>query len=196
MNKSDLILSFLWLLYCLFHSLLANKRLKNFFSIHLGLTSAVYRISYNAIALSLLCVLILIHSRVNSSIVYQTNWISDTIAVILGLTGIIIMLLCIVKYFKQMSGLQPESKTDKLQTGGIHKWVRHPLYFGTILFLVAISVYWPMVKNILVFGIIILYTLAGIWLEEKKLVLQFGDAYLKYKEQVPMIIPRLKARIK
>ena len=30
------------------------------------------------------------------------------------------------------------------------------------------------------------------WLEEKKLVLTFGEAYKNYQQKVPMIIPRLQ----
>ena len=45
------------------------------------------------------------------------------------------------------------------------------------------------------FGIIflasVLYLYVGTWLEEKKLVKQFGKKYKKYQEEVPMLIPGL-----
>ena len=34
-----------------------------------------------------------------------------------------------------------------------------------------------------------LYVVIGKWLEERKLVLEFGEAYLRYQRQVPMLIP-------
>lgn len=33
------------------------------------------------------------------------------------------------------------------------------------------------------------YIIIGTFLEEDKLVLEFGDAYTKYKAEVPMLIP-------
>ena len=37
------------------------------------------------------------------------------------------------------------------------------------------------------------YVLLGTWLEERKLVLEFGDAYLHYQKEVPMLIPFAKS---
>jgi protein-S-isoprenylcysteine O-methyltransferase Ste14 len=34
------------------------------------------------------------------------------------------------------------------------------------------------------------YILIGIWLEERDLVSIFGDRYRRYREQVPMLLPR------
>jgi protein-S-isoprenylcysteine O-methyltransferase Ste14 len=34
--------------------------------------------------------------------------------------------------------------------------------------------------------------LIGTWLEEKKLVLEFGETYVKYQQEVPMIIPSVR----
>jgi protein-S-isoprenylcysteine O-methyltransferase Ste14 len=32
------------------------------------------------------------------------------------------------------------------------------------------------------------------WKEEKELIKEFGDKYIRYKKKVPMLIPRLKKR--
>ena len=40
--------------------------------------------------------------------------------------------------------------------------------------------------------IITVYTLIGIVLEEKKLVIEFGETYTTYQKQVPKLIPRLR----
>jgi protein-S-isoprenylcysteine O-methyltransferase Ste14 len=36
----------------------------------------------------------------------------------------------------------------------------------------------------------------GTILEEKKLVLEFGDTYVKYQQEVPMLIPFTKRNVK
>ena len=36
------------------------------------------------------------------------------------------------------------------------------------------------------------YILIGIWFEERDLVAQFGERYLRYRESVGMLLPRLR----
>jgi protein-S-isoprenylcysteine O-methyltransferase Ste14 len=144
------------------------------------------------VALVYLLVLLLLHVRLKSTFMFVPTTLSHTLALLLGIPGAMIMILCIAKYFKQLSGAFREKHPSQLFTGGLHQFVRHPLYFGTFLFLIGLALNWPLLKNILVIGIIILYTLVGILWEEKKLLRQFGEAYKDYQQQVPMILPRLR----
>jgi len=182
----------LWLAYCLFHSFLANTRVKTFVYRQSKLSASTYRILYNILAIGLLLGVWFIHAGVKSPRIFKTNLISGILSYLFIAVGAIIMILCIIKYFKQLSGIFKESKTGKLQTNGMHQWMRHPLYTGTFLFLLGLILFWPSYKNGLAVAIIIIYTVAGAWLEEKKLVIQFGKAYLDYQTKVPMIIPRFK----
>jgi methanethiol S-methyltransferase len=194
MNNIHLILTLNWILYCIFHSLLANTSVKNFFSrlFKLGLT--LYRFIYNIVALLWLVLLVYFHFTVDSYLLFQVNLITNVIAWVALLAGAGIMMVCIKKYFNQLSGLKDQAKTEKLQTNGLHQWVRHPLYFGTFVFLIGLLLMFPQLKNVIAVVIIISYTLAGTLLEEKKLILQFGEDYIKYQKSVPMIWPRIKLR--
>ena len=99
------------------------------------------------------------------------------------------------KYFFQLSGLRSlvrETKTNELMITGIHKYVRHPLYAGTFVFIWGLWVLLPSVALMISNFIITVYTLIGIGFEEKKLVNEFGEAYKKYMKEVPMIIPGFK----
>jgi protein-S-isoprenylcysteine O-methyltransferase Ste14 len=49
-----------------------------------------------------------------------------------------------------------------------------------------------MVSNLIIYLLMIAYVLLAIPLEESKLVELYGDAYLKYREEVPALVPRLK----
>jgi protein-S-isoprenylcysteine O-methyltransferase Ste14 len=166
------------------------------FQHYLGMGSNSYRVMYNIIAFVYLLGLLVLHLRLHSPYIYDPTALSHIIALLLVLPGAAIMILCIAKYFKQLSGAFREKNQSHLYTGGLHQFVRHPLYFGTFLFLIGLALYWPLFKNILVVAIIILYTLVGIIFEEKKLLRQFGEAYKNYQQQVPMIIPRLRIRNK
>ncbi len=43
--------------------------------------------------------------------------------------------------------------------------------------------------DIIVNIVLTIYVIMGTIIEEKKLVLEFGDAYVKYQQEVPMLIP-------
>ena len=102
------------------------------------------------------------------------------------------MAICIAKYFKGLSGLftEPEKKKGgELIISGIHQWMRHPLYFGTFLFIWGGWIAYPLLSLLISNLIITIYTLIGIGLEENKLIAEYGEQYKSYQQNVPMIIP-------
>ena len=52
------------------------------------------------------------------------------------------------------------------------------------------------VMDVVVNAVLTIYVIIGTRLEEKKLVLEFGDAYIKYQQEVPMLIPFTKKKIR
>lgn len=104
-------------------------------------------------------------------------------------------MISIVKYFKLLSGIRTlyEAKPPKeLKREGIHNYVRHPLYLGTLLFVWGLFFIFPMLNNLIAVSIITGYVLIGIRLEEKKLLIEFGNLYVDYIFQVPMLVPYFK----
>ena len=94
-----------------------------------------------------------------------------------------------------MSGLQAIQNSqakNTLQQTGLHKYVRHPLYFGTLLFIYGLFIIFPLTSNLIAVIIITTYVLLGIRLEERKLKVQFGESYIEYTKKVPQLIPGLK----
>ncbi len=80
---------------------------------------------------------------------------------------------------------------NELIITGIHRYVRHPLYLGTFIFIWGAFFLDPEGSLLIADVIITLYTLYGIRLEESKLEKEFGEAYHIYKKEVPMILPFL-----
>jgi protein-S-isoprenylcysteine O-methyltransferase Ste14 len=50
--------------------------------------------------------------------------------------------------------------------------------------------------DIIINMVLTIYVIIGTRLEERKLVLEFGDIYIKYQQEVPMLIPFTKAKVK
>lgn len=73
---------------------------------------------------------------------------------------------------------------------GMYKAVRHPLYLLTIILIWL----FPYVTDLfMAFAIAsTAYFLIGTIPEEYKMVHHYGDAYRRYREKVPRIIPRIK----
>ena len=70
---------------------------------------------------------------------------------------------------------------------GVYRRVRHPLYFFSLVFLWLNPV---MTANSLTFNAgVTLYFWIGSVFEERKLVLEFGDAYREYQRRVPRLFP-------
>lgn len=75
---------------------------------------------------------------------------------------------------------------EALRTDGLHRYVRHPLYFGLLLLL------WGAVDSRFTFDTALLAT-AYLWIgtvsEERKLIALYGAAYRDYRRRVPAILP-------
>jgi protein-S-isoprenylcysteine O-methyltransferase Ste14 len=79
--------------------------------------------------------------------------------------------------------------SSEIKKGGLLGVVRHPMYSALIIYL------WTQTfrtVDIIVNIILTIYVVIGTLLEEKKLILEFGDSYKQYQKQVPMLIPFTK----
>lgn len=81
---------------------------------------------------------------------------------------------------------EPENP-NPLRVNSVYQWVRHPMYFWSIVYLIAN----PNMTDRHLFMTILFsfYFYLGSIPEEKKLELRYGNAYLNYKKSVPRLIP-------
>jgi protein-S-isoprenylcysteine O-methyltransferase Ste14 len=94
---------------------------------------------------------------------------------------------------KQLGGvpeLHPGQHEQRLITTGIRQRVRHPVYLGHLLEMLA----WSMGTGLVVcFALTAFAMLTGavmIRAEEQELQQRFGSEYARYRETVPAVVPR------
>ena len=153
-----------------------------------------YRLYYTIFALGSFALIMIYLFAISSYKLFTIDWITIFSGSIVAVFGLVIMSICIIKYFMQLSGLKKmiEYKTsNELMITGIHQIVRHPLYAGTFIFIWGLLILYPYLSLLIVDTIITTYTLIGLRFEEQKLEREFGNAYRIYKQKVPMLIPRL-----
>lgn len=89
-----------------------------------------------------------------------------------------------------------DMRTDRnpeLITDGLYARIRHPLYLATVMGFAAIAFIYPFPIVITFVLCMIAYTLIGAFFEERKLIIQYGDAYRNYRKRVGFILPKISS---
>lgn len=195
--EQHVLLGLLWAIYCLLHSLFASVSFKQKAKGWLANYHKYYRVYYTIFAFVTFAAILYYQIQLPSPLLLVPTTVTYVIGAVVSLSGLGIMFICIKKYFLSLSGLKSlitEKPTHTLMISGIHKYVRHPLYLGTFIFIWGLLLVLPhlslLISNIIITG----YTLYGISLEEEKLILEFGQDYKNYKQEVPMLIPLWKKK--
>lgn len=190
------VLALLWIGFCALHSLLASGWLKRKLQKNFGAAYRFYRLFYTLFAtLSFAGVLTYQFSLPSPRLYYVTPALYF-FGGLIGITGLTLMVICIRNYFADLSGLKSlianDNGKNELRVHGVHRFVRHPLYLGTFLFIWGTFVVLPYVSLLVSNSVITGYTLLGIRWEEQKLIAEFGDAYRNYRQNVPRLLPRFR----
>ncbi len=184
-------LALLWIGFFVIHSVLAETSVKNHFY-QKGLTRKTYRLIYSLISTVTLIIIIAYSSMIPSDFILPKYQILKIIGLILTAWGVIIFKMTFKSYnLKAFLGLGNMEAEDEFTTKGLLSKVRHPLYSASILLIIGYFLFNPKLSTAISGILMILYFIIGIQLEERKLIQQFGERYLDYKRQTPMLIPRL-----
>jgi protein-S-isoprenylcysteine O-methyltransferase Ste14 len=157
------------------------------------LAERTYRLAYNVFALvSLLPVLALAAALPDRPLyTIPSPWVLFTTAgQLLALLALFVGLLQTGLWsflgVEQLFALN-EGQPPQLVVRGLYRWVRHPLYTAGLVFI------WltPMmtVNLFTLYASLSAYLVIGAYFEERKLIRQFGQAYLHYRQTTPMLIP-------
>jgi protein-S-isoprenylcysteine O-methyltransferase Ste14 len=190
------MLAVLWIFWCALHSGMISVMATGYLKRCLGTRFRIYRLVFNLVALVTVIPVMVYQQQLRGPILFRWEGFLTLFQVILLISAILLFLAGARHYdLLQFSGLRQIktgsfhnalSETGELDTNGILDITRHPWYLGGILIIwtrdIDIS---ALVTNI----ILTLYFIVGTVLEERKLLLEYGDDYRRYQKEVSMLIP-------
>jgi protein-S-isoprenylcysteine O-methyltransferase Ste14 len=193
-----------WVLWCTLHSTLISTTVTDFAKTKLGGGFRFYRLFYNVVSLVTLIPLVYYSHTLREAPVFRWE----------GPLGIVQVFLLAVSVYLFVSGGRHYSwarfwgifqikvgragsslaDSSTFVVSGIHRIIRHPWYLGGILIVWAQDM---SASTILINMVISVYFMIGAVLEERKLVIEFGEKYREYQRSVSMLFPWrwLKTRI-
>jgi methanethiol S-methyltransferase len=197
-----LSIALLWAAYCALHSYLISIRFTNIMTRLLKSYYAFYRLAYVAVSIVLFVPLLKLTAHLNDPVIIQYGYALTMIRHLLSAGSLLMFFRAFFFDYDSLSffGIRQISKFGKagnpgrpgeLKKSGLLGITRHPMYFALIVYLWCHTF---RVCDIVVYAVFTIYIVIGTVLEENKLILEFGDSYVEYQREVPMLIPFVKIR--
>jgi protein-S-isoprenylcysteine O-methyltransferase Ste14 len=183
--------------YGLLHTLLASTKAKQFAHRWFGSKADQwYRLAYNFIAVVTLLPILVLPVLLIDKELYRIPFPWVILTMILQLLAVIAIIVGVkqtgmTSFVGLHQLLLPEDTSPpKMVTGGLYRYVRHPLYTAglVIIWLMPIMTCNLLALNIGLTG----YILVGAVFEERKLLAEFGEEYAAYRQRTPMLVPGLR----
>ena len=189
-----IVLTLGWMTYFLLHSLLASLMVKRWVERHWPHWLPVYRLLFNAIAVVLLLPLLWLSYSIDAPVLWRWSgvwsWLANGL-VLLAFAGF----LWSMRYYDsgEFIGIRQwrarETRIEDqehLHISPLHRYVRHPWYLFALILMWSRDMNAPLLLTVCMAS---LYFLFGSRLEERKLLSYYGNAYVRYRQRVPGLIP-------
>lgn len=199
-----LLIALMWAGYCALHSYLISIGFTNLLSRLLKKYYAFYRLFYILISLFLLIPLINYTAQLDDKVIIVYGLPLDILRYVL-ISGSLLMFFWAfffdydslsffgVRQILNFGRIQKTNPSDEIKRKGLLGIIRHPMYLALIIYLWCQT---HKMSDIVVNTVLTVYVIIGTILEEKKLVLEFGESYIKYQNEVSMLIPFTKAKVR
>ena len=191
-----LFIALLWILWCGLHSALITKTVTDYAKKKLGYQYRFYRLFFNIVSLVTLAPLLYYSVSRRGPLVFQWEGSLLIVKYLLLVMGIFLFVAGARHYsMSQFIGIHQIktgqtdhtlSEFDTFDTSGILSVIRHPWYTGGIIIIWSSDIYLSTLLNNIVVSA---YFVIGSFLEERKLLLDFGDKYREYQKHVSMLVP-------
>ena len=195
-----LLISLLWIAYCAFHSFLISIRITKLTNRFLKRYYAFYRLFYVIISFVLLIPLLNYTAQIETPIIISYGSPLTILRYVLIYGSLLMFFWAFffdydsLSFFgiRQIMNIFSPKKVNPssgIKRNGLLGLMRHPMYLALIIYLWCQTF---TLLEIIINSILTIYVIIGTKLEENKLVLEFGDDYIKYQNQVPMLVPFIK----
>ena len=182
----------LWTIYFFLHSFLAASKVKNFIRQKNPFNARYYRLMYGIVSILGLVPIFYFLAVTRSTFLINQTEVLKYVSMALSTWGVIVIKQSFKSYsIREFLGIKNQ-KEQALIKSGLLKYVRHPLYSGTILLCLGFWLFIPNTLNLISIISIFIYLFIGIKLEEIKLIKEFGEEYTAYQQEVPSIIPDVR----
>lgn len=187
-----LFLVLLWAVFYASHSALASLKVKRKVELTWKMDLKWYRLFYSIFSLVFISYLLLFSADLPYRQMFPTSPFGSYVGYMLATFGTIIL----VRSFKAISigsflGYRPKKQENEtLQTEGMYRHTRHPLYGALLLLFLGYFFISPSLVVLLHTICLSIYLPIGIYFEEKNLITLFGAKYLRYQQEVPAFFPR------
>lgn len=178
--------------YGMLHSLLASRAVKQAVLGRFGsVAGRLYRLGFNATAIVTLIPVLVVLAGNMGAVVFIAPMPWAAVFVALQIVGLVLLGVSFLTSdpmhfigIRQLSGNDPE---PRLVTSGAYGIVRHPLFSTALLALWCFPV---LTTGTLAFDLTAtVYILIGSEWEERRLVEEFGEDYVRYRSRVARLIP-------
>lgn len=196
LNANMLFIALLWILWCALHSALITKTVTDYMKRKLGHHYRFYRLYFNIISLVTFAPFLYYSVSHRGPLVFRWEGSLVIIKYLLLAMSIYLFIAGARHYsMSQFFGIdqirtgqtnRTLSEYDTFDTSGILSAIRHPWYTGGIMVIWSSDIYMSSLLNNIVVSV---YFVVGAFLEERKLLLEFGETYRKYQKHVSMLIP-------
>ena len=179
-------------LWGMLHSLLASIGFKKFLRGAFGDGfMKYYRLVYNLLAVISVVPVLYLMVSLPSTTLYQVPAPWSYLMLAGQVLSVLFLFIAVAQTdllsFAGLRQLVEEEKTGHLVTSGLYRSIRHPLYtFSLLILWLSPSM---SVNSFVVYSALTIYVLIGIFFEERKLLREFGQAYVQYRSTTPMLIP-------
>ncbi len=192
-----LVITLIWSAYCFLHSFMISIWFSNIMKRLLREYYAFYRLFFVLVSTLLLFPIIRFTIQLDHEVVITYSTTLNIFRYILITLGVLVFVKAFlidydVLHFLGFRQAMKFNKTEKelsnteLKKSGLLGIVRHPMYFAVVVILWCHSF---TIADVIVNAVLTIYVVIGTILEERKLVIEFGDSYIRYQKEVPMLIP-------
>lgn len=200
-----LVLAVLVTAWCFLHSAMISISVTEYLKRTLGLKFRYYRLFYNVVSVITLIPVVLFSYSVRTQPIFSWDGYLRIVQVLLLGTAVLLFYLGArhydarqllgIKQIREGTSNKAITESGKLDTSGVLGMIRHPWYAAGIFLLWAGQLD---ISALIVNVILTSYLIIGAFLEEKKLVREFGEGYRAYQARVSMFLPYkwLKSKIR